>query len=329
MKKILVTGATGFLGKRICEDLKTQDVKVVAQGRNSTVGSELEKMGHDFKKIDLTDDLTNLTIDIDCIIHSAALSSPWAKKRDFVEVNIEGTRKLIESAIQNKVKRFIYISSTSVYFNFKDRYNITETDSVAKRAPSIYTYTKLEAEKIVKSYKDKIEIIIIRPRGIFGPGDTTLIPRLLKAHDQGRLPVVGSKDTLVDITYVGNVSHAAILSIDVSRQHTGQIYNITNDEPVKIWELIDFILSSLGRKRIKKKVPFFLVYIIAFISEIICSLPFINKEPALTRYTAGLIAKSQTLSVDKAKQRLGYKPIKNIKEALHETIEWYKKEYRV
>ena len=323
MKTILVTGATGFLGKRICKDLLERGYVVVAQGRNKRIGKELEQIGCRFFCIDLRDDLRDLTKGIDCIIHSAALSSPWGKKEDFLNINYYGTQKLLRSAIKNNVKRFIYISSTSVYFNFNDRLNIKESDSVAKSSPSLYTQTKLMAENEILDRSSDIETIILRPRGIFGPYDTTLIPRLVIAHDKGKLAIIGKEDTLVDVTYVGNVSHASILAITSDKNSIGEIYNITNGEPVKIWEMIDFILTSLGRELNKKIIPYRIVSCFAYLSELYCSLPFIKTEPVLTRYTAGLLAKSQTLNISKAEKKLNYKPIKDMNDALKETIDWY------
>lgn len=318
----LVTGATGFLGQRICSDLLGKKESVVAQGRNSLIGSDLIKQGCTFVKVDLRENIEHICHGIDCVIHSAALSSPWGKREDFIDINVKATIKLIESAIKNKVKKFIYISSTSVYFDFTNRINIKETDYVAKKAPSLYTETKLMAENAILKYKDQIDIVIIRPRGIFGPKDTTLIPRVINAHDKGKLAIIGNKDTLLDLTYVGNVSYASLLA-SISNIESGQIYNITNGEPVRVWKLIEEILARTNRELNKKVIPFTLVYYLAWLSELICSLPFINKEPTFTRYTTGLLAKSQTLNIDKAKDQLGYKPIMNMKDAIDETLNWY------
>ena len=323
----LITGATGFLGQRVCDDLAGQGVSVRAQGRNKDIGQKLKDKGYDFIQMDLREDSLELCKGIDIVIHSAALSSPWGRREDFYEINVAATIKLLKSAIHNKVKKFIYISSTSVYFDFTDRFDIKETDPVAKKAPSLYTKTKLQAENELLKFKDQIDIIIIRPRGIFGPRDTSLIPRVIAAHDKGRLAIIGNRDTILDLTYVGNVSHAAILCAKKDIE-SGQIFNITNGEPVKLWTLIDKILSRTGRELNQKVIPFSLVYYLSWLSEIICSLPFIKREPTFTRYTTGLLAKSQTLNIDKAKDLLGYKPIRNMQESIDETIDWYLKEGR-
>lgn len=320
--KYLITGATGFLGQRICTDLIKQNQSVTAQGRNENIGNELIKSGCNFYKVDLRENIQNICEGIDYVIHSAALSSPWGKREDFIDINVNASIKLIKSAIKHNVKKFIYISSTSVYFDFTDRFNIKETDYVANPSPSLYTETKLLAENEILKFKDQIDIIIIRPRGIFGPKDTTLIPRVINAHDKGKLAIIGSKDTLLDLTYVGNVSHASILACFASVK-SGEIFNITNGEPVKVWRLIDEILARTNRELNKKVIPFSLVYYLAWFSELICALPFINKEPTFTRYTTGLLAKSQTLNIDKAKNELGYEPIMNMKDAIDETLTWY------
>lgn len=325
---VLVTGATGFLGQRICKDLRDKGYEVIASGRNKVIGSKLKEIGCDFKPGDIRDKeyVENICSCAEMIIHSAAFSSPWGKREKFYNINVMGTKILIDCAIENKISKFVFISSTSVYFDFQDRFDIKETDYIASPSPSVYTETKLAAEKYILSKKKDIDTIIIRPRGIFGPYDTTLIPRLLAAHDSGRLSIIGSKETLVDVTYVGNVSHATILSLENKNIESGEIFNITNGEPILLWEMVSHILKSCNRTLKGKIIPFKVVYIYAYILEILHIFILTSKEPILTRYTVGLLAKSQTLNIDKARDVLNYTPIKNMDESLEETITWYLQE---
>jgi nucleoside-diphosphate-sugar epimerase len=327
--KVLVTGATGFLGKVICEKLKSQGHEVTGLGRNKSKGEELQALGINFCQADLRDKVTinNALKDIDMVIHSGALSSPWGKYQTFYDINVLGSKNIVESCILNKVKRLVHVSTPSVYFNFKERIGVKESDPVAYPAPSIYTQTKLLAEDLIKkSQVDGLEVIIIRPRGLFGPGDTSLIPRLIRAHEEGRLPIIGDGNTITDLTYIDNVADACILSLSAPSSCSGEIYNISNGEPIKLWETVEYILSKLGHKFKRKKVPFFLVYFIAFLQEITCKYIFTDKEPTLTRYTAGLLAKSLTLDITKAKNELGYEPKVSIKEGIERMIEWWKLE---
>lgn len=326
--KVLVTGATGFLGQRVCADLIKEGFQVRGLGRNEQIGSQLQATGCEFVKGDLRnkESLLKTCEGIQMIVHSGALSAPWGPKKTFYDINVYGTQNVVEAAKEKGVQRLIHVSTPSVYFNFKDRFDVKETDAIAIPAPSLYTETKLLAEKIVlESFiKGDLETVIIRPRGIFGPGDTTLIPRLINAHDKGRLPIIGNDSTTLDITYVGNVSYSILLSLKTdNKKAMGEKYNITNGEPIRLWDTVEYILGRCGRKFQRKKVPFGLVFTIAYFSEIFCKYFLGGKEPTLTRYTAGLLAKSQTLNIEKAKRLLGYEPQMKMKEALEETIHWY------
>lgn len=329
--KVLVTGATGFLGKRVCLDLINRGDTVRAIGRNKEIGKELEAMGCEFIAADLRDKeiMLNACEGMDGVVHSGALSSPWGDYQDFHSINVVGTANIIAGCEQHGIKRFVHISTPSVYFNFKDRFNVKETDPVADPAPSLYTKTKLMAEKLTHAaYERGLSTITLRPRGLFGPGDTTLIPRLINAHEKGRLPIIGDGSTTLDITYIDNVSLAVLNSLDAPASCSGQKYNITNGEPIKLWETVDWILTQVGRKFEPKKIPFFLIYVITGLSEFFSKHFLNNREPTLTRYTAGLLAKSQTLDISKARTQLGYNPKVSMRDGLNRTLVWWKEQQR-
>lgn len=329
--KVLVTGATGFLGKRVCLDLISRGDSVRAIGRNKNIGKELEKIGCDFICADLRDKeaMINACQGMDAVVHSGALSSPWGDYEEFHSINVVGTANVIAGCEQHQIKRFVHISTPSVYFNFKDRFNVKESDPLADPAPSMYTKTKLMAEKLTHAaFERGLSTITLRPRGLFGPGDTTLIPRLINAHEKGRLPIIGDGSTTLDITYIDNVSLAILNSLDAPANCSGEKYNITNGEPIKLWETVDWILGEVGRKFEPKKIPFPLIYLVTGISEFVSKYFLSNREPTLTRYTAGLLAKSQTLDISKARKQLGYSPKVDMKDGLKRTLEWWKEQQK-
>lgn len=324
--KIIVTGATGFLGNRICEMLsESSNYEIIALGRNVQKGKILTKLGCDFRKVDLQDkQMLQQSIDEDVvgIIHSAALSSPWGDLQEFININQIGTRNLLEIAESKNIKNFVYISTPSVYFNFKNRLGVKETDKTAMpNWPSKYTYSKYLGENEVLKAQ-KINTIILRPRGLFGPGDTSIIPRLIKANRLGKLPIIGDGKTLTDLTYIDNVAHAAILALGKCSEQNKEIFNISNGEPVLLWNFLGDVLTQLGETFKPKKIPFPIVYTSCFINEFISTHFLKNKEPTLTRYTAGLLAKSLTLDITKAKEKLGYMPLVDMQEGKRRFIEW-------
>lgn len=318
--KVLITGATGFLGKRCCQILSNQNFDVISSGRDITKAKDLIESDISFIPVDLTlpSNLDKIDSGIDAIIHCAALSSPWGKKDNFYKSNVLATQHLLDFGEKCKIKKFIYISSSSVYFNYKDRFSIKEESQLALPPPSNYTASKVEAESIVKS--SNCQSIIIRPRGIFGPGDTAIVPRILAAHRKRRLPIFGDGKTQIDITYVDNVVEAIRLALISPLDLKGEIFNISNDEPVFIWDFIAQLFRKLKLDAPGSKIPYPIAYTYAYISETFAKL-ITHREPLITPYTMALLARSQTLDISKAKSKLGYKPLISMEKGMDRVVE--------
>ena len=323
--KVLVTGATGFLGKRCCELLREKGCDILAGGRNLQKGEELKKDGFDFLTLDLNnrEDLQKIPASVQAVVHCAALSSPWAAKDDFYHSNVSGTKNLLDFCELKDIGQFIYISSSSVYFNYTDRFDIKEDAQLAEPPPSHYTGSKIAAEKLIR--QSSLNSIILRPRGIFGPGDQSIVPRLLKAHRLGKLPLIGDAKNLIDITYVDNVVDAVYQALNCAQHFRGEVFNISNGEPVYIWDFLKLLFARLELGPPAKKVPYKVIYAYAAISEVIHKY-LLKSEPPLTRYTAALMAKSQTLDISKAQKFLQYQPRISMSEGLERVVEDLRKQ---
>ena len=323
--KILLTGATGFLGFRTLEKLiEIENVeKIVANGRNLKSGHIVTNKKIDYQLGELSDNdfVTRLVKNIDIIIHAAALSSPWGKYDEFYKSNIQSIENLIYAALENNVKRFIFISSPSIYFNLKDRLNIKETDPLPDRFINSYAETKHMAEK--KLERSGLQYIILRPRAIIGRGDTVIMPRLIKAYDEKKLFILGDGRNIVDLTSVANIVHAIILSINSEERSLNNSYNITNGKPVLLWEAISQVLTALERKIPNQKINIKILMFFAFLMEMKAKI-FGGKEPVLTRYTVGTLGKSFTMDISKAQDLLDYKPSITTEESIEEFVKWYK-----
>jgi nucleoside-diphosphate-sugar epimerase len=310
--KIVVTGGTGFVGKHLALALKQlgEDVKVI--GRNSLVGETFRKQGIDFQLVDLTDlaQTTAALQDIDLVYHCAALSSVWGRYQDFYRANVLGTRHVIQGCLATGVGRMVYISTSSVYFDFKDRLNISEDAAFGDRQVNDYVTTKKLAELEVQKAIDANGLpgIIIRPRGIFGPGDTALFPRLLRASQTTGIPLIRGGHFLMDLTYIDNLISALVLCRAGDSQLNGQIYNISNGEPIYFHDLLKSIDEHLTSGLRLKPMPRSIATGIATCLELGHRALRLTQEPLLTRYTVGVLGYSQTLNIQKAKTELGYHP---------------------
>ena len=231
MKKVLVTGATGFLGKYVVEELVEHGYQVRAFGRNSKVGRSLENTSVSFFQGDLTnaDDVTEACKEMDLVVHAGALSTVWGPWEDFYQANVLGTKYVLEACRQTDIQRLVYVSSPSIYAAPKDQLAIKESDAPEENNLNNYIRSKLASERLFKDYPD-VPSIILRPRGLFGIGDTSILPRVINLSQKIGIPLIGDGRQLMDMTCVENVALAIRLALEVP-EAKGEVYNITNGEP--------------------------------------------------------------------------------------------------
>ena len=226
--KILVTGATGFLGKYVIEELLDHDYSIVAFGRNEKVGKALESQRVQFVKGDLSsiEELRQAFQEIDAVVHAGALSTAWGPWKAFYQANVIGTQNVLDLCREYEVKRLVYVSSPSVYAAGKDQFDIKESDAPTENHLNNYIRSKLASEKLFPNYPD-VPSIILRPRGLFGVGDTSILPRVLRLSRKIGIPLIRGGEQLMDMTCVENVALAIRLALEAKEAY-GQIYNITN-----------------------------------------------------------------------------------------------------
>ena len=324
-KVVLLTGATGFLGFRTLEVLVEQpDVKrVLATGRTLKAGMKVHSPKVEYQLGDLAnaDFVDSLTENITDIVHCAALCSPWGAFEEFYRVNVITQENLIAAAYRRNIKRFVYISTPAVYFNYKDRFEIKENEALPDKCVNHYATTKRVAEILLE--KTNLDYIILRPRALTGRGDTVIMPRLIRAVKSGRLKIIGDGKNIVDITAVSNAVDAIMLGMRVKGDALRQTYNITNGEPVVIWDVIRLMLNMIGLNLENKKVPYKIVFLIAWFMEKWARWTGKRREPIYTRYSISTLAKSFTMDISKAKELLGYTPRTSTMESINEFVQWY------
>ncbi len=181
--KLVVTGATGFIGRNLAEQFHAEGNEVTATGRSLVIGEELTGRGIDFQVADIRDQslLSVICPPADCLVHCAARAGDWGRYQDFHEANVVGTRNVIETCRKRQIPKLVFISSPSVYFNGEDRLNISENEPLPDIQQTHYAKTKAINEKELLALRDTgINVIVLRPRAVFGPYDTTITPRILR-----------------------------------------------------------------------------------------------------------------------------------------------------
>jgi nucleoside-diphosphate-sugar epimerase len=325
---VLVTGATSGLGRNAAAFLAQRGVPVRATGRNRAEGDALRALGMEFVPADLTQatagDPEHLLRDVDTVWHCAALSSPWGAWRDFHEANVVVASRLANAAAAKGVSRFIHISTPSLYFDFNHRLDIEETFRAA-RFVNHYASTKAQAEDVIREIAvshPHTTFVLLRPRGIFGPHDRVVLPRILRLlrEREGRLPLPRAGAAKVDLTYVGNVVHAMHLATACAHVKSGDVFNITNNESTCLRDVLDAVLTRLGIVYQIKCVPYPVLDMAARVNEKWASV--CGREPLLTRYSVGALNYDMTLSTRKAQQVLDYQPLWSLGQGIEETVNW-------
>lgn len=324
--KIVMTGATGFLGRHTADYLATKGIEVIGLGRNKKLGQDLIERGHRFEAVSLNDKekLSQVLEGVDAVVHSAALSNLWGKYDDFYQSNVQGTQNIIDATRENGIKRFVHISTPSIYVEEKDKFNVKEGDTLPSEMINTYAHTKLMAEKIVSEASD-LDYIMLRPQGIFGEGEVAILPRLLRLAKKGMIPVIGSGENIIDMTHVKNVAHSIYLSLTTDSKNTKEIFNVTNDEPIKNYEMLFHLCDKLNAKVKRKNLSFNKMLLIAGGLERLGRLSAYKWEPPLTRYSVCALSLSRTLDISNIKNRLGYKPLVSMEEGMEEYIQWGRK----
>lgn len=321
LMRVLVTGGTGFVGQHTVRALLQRGDQVAMLGRDWSRSAATLKAGALPIQADLRDAaaIRAACAGMDAVLHIGALSAPWGRAADFHAINVGGTANVIAGCEHHQVGRLIVVSSPSVLFDGRDQHLLSDAAPYPTRFTSIYSATKKLAEDRVRAAMGRgLNAVILRPKAIFGPGDTTLLPRLIAAARRGRLPQIGDGRNVVDLTYVDNVVHALLLTLHAPAA-VGGTYTITNDEHVLLWDVIRTVLRRLDLSTDLPRMPLRVALLLARLMEIHASIT--HREPILTRYSVAILARTQTYDISAARRDLGYTPLVTVAEGIERTVD--------
>jgi len=322
MNKILITGASGFLGGAIARSKQLQGQSLILNGRTFT-DSSLFSYGQVLKG-DLCAHSTLHQLkdeDVNTIINCASKSSPWGNYESFHKANVISQENLIAFAEAKNVKKYIYISSPSSFFDYSDQINIPNDRKAPTSFVNAYAKTKYIAEQKLKA--SSLNYVILRPRAIIGAKDRVIMPRLIHAAASGRLKIFGNGSNVVDLTPLTNLVHLIAKLTMQSTPLPNKAYNISNGKAIPLWPYINDTLEQLGYPRVRKKVNRRLGLAIGQGIELYHRWFKPDKEPVLTKYSVGTLSYSFSFNIEAARNELNYEPRQTIEEALGEFIRWY------
>lgn len=305
LRQVLVTGASGFLGSHVVHALAARGITVTAHGRTASrlgFAPEVRVCRGELADLPL---LTEAARGCDAVVHCAALSAPWGDPREFVAANVGGTFNLLAAARTAGVRRLVHISSPAVIFDGRDQHLVHDDAPYPASHSSQYARTKQLAEELVRAASPTMETVILRPKAIYGEGDRALVPRLLRAAREGRLPQIGDGRNAVDVTHVDDVVQAVQCAL-ATTEGVGGTFLITGDEHVPLWGMIRELLEGVGLRYPSRRVPLPMALAAAAAMEAVAAIT--RREPTLTRYSALILARTQTYDITRARTLLGYAP---------------------
>ena len=324
--KILVTGASGFIGGRFARFALEQGFDVRVSGLRAESVEHLVRRGAEFIPGDLTDGLLvrDLCVDVDAVVHCAGAIGAWGRYQDLHRDNVLVTENVVEACLKQRVRRLVHLSSAAMYFDGCSRVGLTE-EQLPKRFKHPYAATKNMAEqKVFGAQEFGLEVIALRPRFVTGAGDMSFFPRLLKQQRKGRLAIVGNGLNKVDFTSVHNLNEALLSSLLATGSALGKAYNISNGTPIPLWDVINYVMRQMQVPQVTRYRGYGMAYSLGALNEVACKLWPGQPEPGLSRLGAQVMDKDFTLDISRARHYLDYDPKVSLWTALDEFCSWWK-----
>lgn len=318
-KMDIVTGASGFIGSFLVKALIKNKRKVRALVRKTSDVEELRKMEKSGLEIiygDLNDfqSLEKAIKGIHTVFHTAALLGDLPYKK-LKEINVEGTRNLLEACKKNKIKRFIHFSSATVFGP------IEKGNEESKCNPeSNYGKVKYDTELVVKEYVNKFPITILRPPMVYGPNARANMTKWFKYIYKGYFMVFGKGNHFIEPIYIDDLVDATLLVLK-NKESENKVYVIAG-QGCTMNEFVNTIAKIEGVKK-PVHIPVWLAYLLGFFVEVTSKI--LKFESPLTRRKVKNMTTSRSLDISKARKELGYEPKVSIEDGIRKTVQWCKR----
>jgi nucleoside-diphosphate-sugar epimerase len=327
----LVTGAGGFLGQYIVEQLVARGERVRAFVRRKHAA--LEALGVECVHGDVRDlaAVRQACNGVEVVFHAAAVAGIWGSWKHYYEINTLGTQHVIRACQESGVKRLVFTSSPSVTFAGRDQCGVDESASYPARWLAHYPRTKALSEQAVLKANGESGLLTcaLRPHLIWGPRDQHLIPRLIERARKGQLRQVGDGKNRIDAVYVENAAAAHLQAADALQPGSsvcGKAYFITNGEPVNCWSWINEILGLARLPPVKRRVSFLAAYAAGAILEGMWTILGRTDEPRMTRFLAAQLATSHYFDISAARRDFGYEPRISMVQGMERLKTWLRAE---
>lgn len=309
-----MTGGSGFVGRALIPTLRARGVEVMALARSDASAKAVEALGATAVRGDL-DNVAAMTEGCkgcDVVFHSAAHLNHYDPLPIHMRVTVQGTENTLAAARAAGVKRFVHVSTEAVLGDGKPIVRADETRPLPAQPYGVYPISKGKAETAVVAANGVggMETVVVRPRYIWGKGDTTLLPQVAEAAKKGQFAWIDGGNYLSSTVHVDNCVEGMILAAE--KGTPGEIYFLTDGEPQNFKEFLIKLMATQGVDISKaRSIPRWLA------KGLVVGLQFLKKPP-LTKSAFSVVAHEVTVDDRKARRELGYTSHKSIEQGLAE-----------
>jgi nucleoside-diphosphate-sugar epimerase len=319
MAGVFVTGGSGFIGGRLIQRLRADGHSVRALARSPAAAERIRERGGEPVEGNLADAAAMRAGAEGCELafHAAATLGDWGTREEFERGNVDGTRNALRACAEAGVRRFVHVSTEAVLLAGDPLVDVDETAPLRPDSRALYSSTKARAEQaVVAANGERFETIVVRPRFVWGAGDTTLLPVMAEMVRSGRFAWIGGGRHRTSTTHVDNTVEGLMLGAE--RGHPGNVYFVTDGEPVVFREFVGELLATQGLAAPSRSIPAWAGSALAAAGEGAWRALPLPGRPPLTRFTYWVSSQECTIRIDKARDQLGYAPVKGIADGLAE-----------
>jgi nucleoside-diphosphate-sugar epimerase len=305
-----VTGGSGFIGGRLIRRLVGEGWKVRALARSESSAAKVAELGAEPAPGDLSDPDTIRAGADGCeyAFHAAAHLGEWGSRDEFERDNVQGTKNVLAGCREARVRRFVHVGTEAALLAGEPLVNVNEDAPLRPDSKALYPATKALAEQAVRAANGvDLETVVVRPRLVWGPGDTTIVPGLVEAVEKKRFSWIGGGHHLTSTTHVDNTVEGLVLG--ATRGRRGGVYFVTDGDPVVFREFITELLRANGVEAPDRSMPAPVARVAASASEGIWRTFRLKGAPPVTRLVYWLSAQECTIDISRARSELGYEPV--------------------
>lgn len=310
--RVFVTGGSGFVGGHLIERLVRDGHEVLAMARSERSARAVKQLGATPVQAELGALRPEHLAGAEAVIHCAAYVEEHGTREQYWEANVEGTRNALEAARAAGVRRFVHVGTEAALFDGGDLISIDESHPYPARHRFLYPETKAEAERLVLAQSGAMAAISIRPRFVWGPRDTSVLPAVVRMAKEGSFAWIDGGQQRTSTCHVLNLVEALTLALE--RGQSGRAYFVTDGEDRTVRETLTGLTRAVGVRLPERSLPGWLLRPAAALIERLAGL--LGKKPPMTRFAVAMMSATVTVRDDRARAELGYRPVISVAEGL-------------